>query len=73
VLTVDALGKKCPLPIIMLADRIREVPVGQTIEVHADDPAAKTDVPAWCTLKSQEFVGATDLPVGWSFVIRRSY
>ena len=73
VLTLDALGKKCPIPIIMLADRIREVPVGQTIEVLADDPAAKTDLPAWCALKSQEFVGAADLTVGWSFLVRRSY
>jgi tRNA 2-thiouridine synthesizing protein A len=72
-LTLDALGKKCPIPIIMLADRIREVPVGQTIEVLADDPAAKTDLPAWCALKSQEFVSAADLPVGWSFLVRRSY
>ena len=72
-LTLDALGKKCPIPIIMLADRIRDVPIGQTIEVLADDPAAKTDVPAWCTLKSHEFVGAADLPAGWSFLVRRSY
>jgi tRNA 2-thiouridine synthesizing protein A len=57
----------------MLADRIREVPIGQVIEVLADDPAATTDLPAWCALKSQEFVGAGDLPVGWSFLIRRSY
>ena len=73
VLTLDALGKKCPIPIIMLADKIREVPVGQTIEVLADDPAAKTDLPAWCALKSQEFVSAANLPAGWSFLIRRSY
>ena len=72
-LTLDALGKKCPIPIIMLADKIREIPVGQTIEVLADDPAAKSDLPAWCALKSQEFVSAADLPVGWSFLVRRSY
>ena len=45
----------------MLAERIREVPVGQVVEVLADDPAAKTDLPAWCALKSQEFVGAAEL------------
>jgi tRNA 2-thiouridine synthesizing protein A len=72
-LTLDALGKKCPIPIIMLADKIREVPVGATIEVLADDPAAKSDLPAWCALKSQEFVSAADLPAGWSFLVRRSY
>ena len=49
MLVIDALGRKCPIPIIMLAERIREVPIGETIAVLADDPAAKTDVPAWCT------------------------
>jgi tRNA 2-thiouridine synthesizing protein A len=72
-LTLDALGKKCPIPIIMLADRIRDVRVGQTIAVLADDPAAKTDQPAWCGLKSQEFVRMDDLAAGWSFLVRRSY
>jgi tRNA 2-thiouridine synthesizing protein A len=73
-LTLNALGKKCPIPIIMLADRIGEVAVGQAIEVLADDPAAKTDLPAWCALKSQEFLRSDPLDVpGWSFLIRRSY
>lgn len=74
-LTIDALGRKCPLPIIMLAERIGEVAVGQVVQVLADDPAAKTDVPAWCGLKSHDFVGLADLPGdgGWAFHIRRSY
>jgi tRNA 2-thiouridine synthesizing protein A len=73
-LTIDALGRKCPIPIIMLAERIREVPVGRVVAVLADDPAAYSDVPAWCTLKSQEFLLATDLPGdGWAFLVRRSY
>jgi tRNA 2-thiouridine synthesizing protein A len=73
-LTIDALGRKCPIPVIMLAERIREVPVGQVVAVLADDPAAQSDVPAWCMLKSHEFVVATDLPErGWAFLVRRSY
>jgi tRNA 2-thiouridine synthesizing protein A len=73
MLVIDALGRKCPIPIIMLAEQIRQVPIGATIAVLADDPAAKTDVPAWCWMKSQEYVSTTDLPQGWSFLIRRSY
>jgi tRNA 2-thiouridine synthesizing protein A len=72
-LTIDALGRKCPIPIIMLAERIGEVAIGQTVEVLADDPAAKSDLPAWCQLKSQEFLGTRDLGAGWSFLVRRSY
>ncbi len=38
-LVIDALGRKCPIPIIMLAERIREVPVGHVVAVLADDAA----------------------------------
>jgi tRNA 2-thiouridine synthesizing protein A len=72
-LTIDAMGRKCPIPIIMLAERIREIPIGEIVAVLADDPAAKSDVPAWCAMKSQEFVTMTDVPPGWAFFIRRSY
>jgi tRNA 2-thiouridine synthesizing protein A len=72
-LVIDALGKKCPIPIIMLAERIREVAIGQVVEVLADDPAAHSDLPAWCMLKSQEFIRIRDLPSGWAFLVRRSY
>jgi tRNA 2-thiouridine synthesizing protein A len=73
MLTIDALGRKCPIPIIMLAEQIRDVPVGGVIAVLADDPAAYSDVPAWCTMKSHECVFRTDLRSGWSFGIRRRY
>ena len=73
VLTIDALGRKCPIPIIMLAEQIRDVPVGAVIAVLADDPAVYTDVPAWCALKSHECVFRADLPSGWAFGIRRGY
>jgi tRNA 2-thiouridine synthesizing protein A len=74
-LRIDALGRKCPIPIIMLADQIGSVHVGSVVEVLADDPAAKTDVPAWCGLKSHEFIGTAELPqdAGWAFRVRRSY
>jgi len=73
LLTIDALGRKCPIPIIMLAERIREVPIGQVIAVLADDPAARTDVPSWCAMKAHDFVAAVDLPQGWALLIRRKY
>lgn len=73
LVTIDALGRKCPIPIIMLAEQIRDVPVGGVIAVLADDPAAYTDVPAWCGMKSHEFVFRDELKSGWAFGIRRRY
>jgi tRNA 2-thiouridine synthesizing protein A len=70
-LTVDALGRKCPIPIIMLAEQIRDVPLGAVVAVLADDPAAYTDIPSWCVMKSQEFAGHQELTRGWALFIRR--
>jgi tRNA 2-thiouridine synthesizing protein A len=71
VLTIDALGRKCPIPIIMLAEQIRDVPLGSVVAVLADDPAAYTDVPSWCMMKAHEFVASQELPRGWALFIRR--
>jgi tRNA 2-thiouridine synthesizing protein A len=73
LVTIDALGRKCPIPIIMLAQQIRDVPVGSVIAVLADDPAAYTDIPAWCGLKSHDCVFRADHASGWSFGVRRRY
>lgn len=57
LLVIDALGKRCPLPVIELAKRIGEVPVGGTVAVLADDEAARLDIPAWCGMRGQEYAG----------------
>jgi tRNA 2-thiouridine synthesizing protein A len=48
---LDCLGRRCPLPVIALARRITEIPIGDAIRVLADDPAAATDIPAWCRMR----------------------
>jgi len=72
VLTIDALGRKCPIPIIMLAEQIKDVPLGAIVAVLADDPAAYTDVPSWCAMKAHEFAGYEELTRGWALFIRRA-
>ena len=56
-LTVDTRGTRCPLPVIELARRIEEVPVGSVVLVLSDDPAAANDIPAWCAMRRQEYLG----------------
>jgi tRNA 2-thiouridine synthesizing protein A len=57
---LDCRGMRCPLPVIRLARRLPQVPVGTVVRVLADDPAAATDIPAWCRLRDQEYLGASD-------------
>ena len=58
MIEVDSRGRRCPLPIIDLAKRLPSVAVGAVVRVLADDPAAANDIPAWCRMKGQEYVGS---------------
>ena len=56
-LVLDCTGMRCPLPVVDLARRLGEIPVGGVVEVRADDPAARVDIPAWCRMRAQEYLG----------------
>jgi tRNA 2-thiouridine synthesizing protein A len=73
LVVIDALGRKCPIPIIMLAEQMSSVPIGSVIAVLADDPAAYTDIPAWCAMKSHSLAFREDYQTGWSFGVTRNY
>ncbi|MGW2280621.1 aminotransferase class V-fold PLP-dependent enzyme [Streptomyces sp. NPDC001770] len=70
-LVVDALGRRCPIPVIELAKVIGDVPVGGTVTVLADDEAARLDIPAWCEMREQEYVGERPAERGAAYVVRR--
>lgn len=70
-LVVDALGRRCPIPVIELAKVIGDVPVGGTVRVLSDDEAARLDIPAWCEMRGQEYVGEEPAEQGTAYVVRR--
>lgn len=69
---VDARGRRCPLPILDLARRITDVPVGDVLTVEADDPAAGPDIRAWCRMRGHEYVGEVRAADGTpGYLVRR--
>ncbi|MEV7015322.1 aminotransferase class V-fold PLP-dependent enzyme [Streptomyces sp. NPDC093991] len=70
-LVVDALGRRCPVPVIELAKVIGDVPVGGLVRVLADDEAARLDIPAWCEMRGQEYVGEQPADRGTAYAVRR--
>ena len=68
---LDTRGQRCPLPVIELAKHIVEVPVGDTVTVVADDPAAASDIAAWCRMREHELVGTTPEPDATAYEVRR--
>ncbi|MFI1045122.1 cysteine desulfurase/sulfurtransferase TusA family protein [Streptomyces griseoruber] len=72
VLVVDALGKRCPIPVIELAKVIGNVPVGGRVRVLSDDEAARLDIPAWCEMRGQEYLGEEPADKGTAYLVRRT-
>ncbi|WP_330340529.1 cysteine desulfurase/sulfurtransferase TusA family protein [Streptomyces sp. NBC_00557] len=68
---VDSLGKRCPIPVIELAKVFGQVPVGGTVRVLSDDEAARLDIPAWCEMRGQEYVGEEPADGGTAYLVRR--
>jgi TusA-related sulfurtransferase len=70
-LVVDSRGRRCPLPVIDLAQRISEIPIGAVIAVIADDPAARYDVSAWCEMRGHEYLGKSTQAESPVYLVRR--
>ena len=71
-LTLDTLGRRCPIPVIELAKHIEQVEVGCVVAVLSDDEAARVDIPVWCRMKGHEFAGSEPAETGTRYLVRRS-
>ena len=70
-LELDCRGMLCPRPVIELGKHYAEVPVGGLVAVLADDVAARTDIPAWCRMRGQEYVGEDAAAGAPRYLVRR--
>jgi len=56
---LDCVGLACPMPIFKTSTKIKELQPGQILEVQSDDGGIEKDMPAWCKLTGNEFLGFT--------------
>lgn len=69
---LDCIGMHCPLPIVRISEKIREIRTGSVLEVWADDEGAKADIPAWCIGSGNEFLGREEFGSQMKFLIRKA-
>lgn len=58
--SLDCVGLYCPMPIVKTAAKIKELKVGEVLEVTADDKGIKKDMQAWCQATGNEFLGVEE-------------
>ena len=70
-IALDARGKSCPLPIVLLAKTLRGASSGARVTVQADDRAFPEDVKAWCRKTGNELVSLENKPGYYEAVIKK--
>ncbi len=58
--SLDCMGLYCPMPIVKTAEKIKELKLGEVLEVVADDKGIKLDMPAWCEATGHDFLGVEE-------------
>lgn len=73
-MVLDTKGLLCPAPVIKTSQAVKQIQVGQVLEVLATDPGSKPDLTAWSKMTGNELLGVEEMdgtPRVYRFHIRR--
>ncbi|MEO3877427.1 sulfurtransferase TusA [Rheinheimera fenheensis] len=69
--TLDALGLRCPEPVMMVRLQLRKMQVGETLLIIADDPATTRDIPAFCRFMDHELMGSDTAELPYRYIVKK--
>jgi len=69
--TTDIVHMMCPMHLLKLEEKIRELEDGQILEIMTDYDGALEDIPGWCAKTGNEFLGMSETEEFYKFYIRR--
>ncbi|TWX73723.1 sulfurtransferase TusA [Colwellia sp. C1TZA3] len=68
---LDAIGLRCPEPVMMLRLKIRKMAVGETLLVSADDPSTARDIPSFCRFMEHQLISQQIKVMPFQYVIKK--
>ncbi|MBD9660663.1 sulfurtransferase TusA [Pantoea sp. PNT03] len=68
---LDALGLRCPEPVMMVRKTVRSMQVGETLLIIADDPATTRDIPGFCRFMEHELLAQQTESLPYQFLIKK--
>ncbi len=68
---LDALGLRCPEPVMMLRMTMRKLEDGQTLCVTADDPATVRDIPSFCRFMQHTLLASDTESLPYRYLIKK--
>lgn len=70
-LTIDAKGKKCPMPVLMTAKGMKQLAQDQVMLVEATDGGSRTDIPSWAKDTGNELLETSSDDGVFRYLIRK--
>ncbi|ARN75900.1 sulfurtransferase TusA [Oceanicoccus sagamiensis] len=70
--TLDTSGLLCPEPVMMLHNKIRDIAVGDMIELIATDPSTERDVPKFCAFLGHKLVDRQERDKKYFYYIEKA-
>lgn len=55
---LDTSGLLCPMPVIRVQNTLKNLAVGDQLEVTCTDPGTLNDIPTWCRINGHEVLKA---------------
>lgn len=68
---LDAMGLRCPEPVMMVRLHIRNMQPGETLLVEADDHSTTRDIPSFCHFMQHTLVDSQTEQPPYTYVIRK--
>ncbi len=68
---LDALGLRCPEPVMMVRKTVRGMQAGETLLIIADDPATTRDIPGFCRFMEHELVAQETESLPYRYLLRK--
>jgi tRNA 2-thiouridine synthesizing protein A len=68
---LDATGLYCPEPVMLLHNRIRDIAVGETLQVLATDPSTERDIPKFCRFLGHELLQQDQFDGRYRYLLRK--
>tara|TARA_R110000744_G_scaffold74932_7_gene149400 strand:- start:4499 stop:4747 length:249 start_codon:yes stop_codon:yes gene_type:complete len=68
---LDAIGLRCPEPVMMLRLQIRKMAAGETLLVSADDPSTARDIPSFCRFMEHQLIEQQVDQLPFQYIIKK--
>ena len=71
IVVLDAKGLYCPEPVMLLHNKVSDLPGGGLLKVLATDPSTERDIPKFCVFLGHELIEATRDDTLFTYLIKK--